>query len=240
MKISEHLKAFAAALESENNEALMLAEHDDLATEIVAHALVQAADILRQAAAEAEVIEPFIVLTPEKVDELGVIAEEFDSSGDDFLQKQASVLDELLLSIAAPKNARAEADAHMESRIDELRKKYQGVKEDLNKSEKTADNLKAIQKSPYYKDYRILEAPLNTRYCPDHPGVQIARVGEHEYQCSLDKKKYNWEAGFKLMTGEHVPGGSVAEQTQIPHNEPHAIFDTRDSRLGNFFEKGHQ
>jgi len=77
-----------------------------------------------------------------------------------------------------------------------------------------------------------LEAPLSTRYCPDHPGVQIARVGEHLWQCELDKKSYNFETGFELNNGSKVPGGDVAQQTQGLNLPYHAIFDTREGRLG--------
>jgi hypothetical protein len=77
-----------------------------------------------------------------------------------------------------------------------------------------------------------MEAPLSSRYCPDHPGVQIARVGEHMWQCELDKKSYNFETGFSLNNGSRVPGGDVAQQTQGVNVPYHAIFDTREGRLG--------
>ena len=65
----------------------------------------------------------------------------------------------------------------IEKRIDLLKKKYHDPKEELDKMNKISDSQKAIDKSQMTKEYRILEAPLSTRYCPDHAGAQITRVG---------------------------------------------------------------
>ena len=239
MRISDILKAFATELERDDNEALQLAESDDLASAIVASALVQAAQILKSAADEVDVVEPVhsFELTPVTIDEMAAVAESFDASGDPLLQKQAAVLDEILMTIAAPRGAKRAAAEAMDARLEELKKKYQGTKEDLDKQISAADSVKKIQDSPYYKQYRILEAPLSTRHCPDHAGVMLARVAENQYQCALDKKVYNYETGYKTEKGNTVPGGSVENQTQPPHNEAHPIFDTRDSRLGIYYGK---
>lgn len=66
----------------------------------------------------------------------------------------------------------------------------------------------------------------HTRYCPAHHGVMMARIDENVYQCPVDSKKYDFQAGFKVDQKEY-PGGSVAEQT--PDNSewytsPHPIF----------------
>jgi hypothetical protein len=85
------------------------------------------------------------------------------------------------------------------------------------------------------KEYKTLEAPLNSRSCPDHPGAQIKRIGEHEFQCSLDGKVYNYESGYKMLDGSKVPGGDVAGQTQMQMTH-HQVFDsvpdTRAERMG--------
>ena len=96
---------------------------------------------------------------------------------------------------------------------------------------KVADSIKAIDNS--IKEYRPLEAPLSTRTCPDHPGAQIARVGEDTYQCSLDKKVYNYKGGFTTMKGNVIPGGDVSAQTQALGDRAieHMSFDTRESKL---------
>lgn len=232
MRTAELLNAMANWLASPNNEAMLLAEADEKCMQVVAESCVLAAELLRKAADEVDVLEPPTesLITPESIAETAALATALDESGDPQLQKMASVLDELLLTVAAPPVAERRAAAN--DRAEELRKKYQGTYEKLREYNKIADVEKAIDKSNMTKDYRILEAPLSTRYCPDHPGAQIARVGEHVYQCELDKKVYNFETGFELNNGSKVPGGDVAQQTQGLDIPFHAIFDTREGRLG--------
>lgn len=234
MRISELLNAMASWLESPNNEAMLLAETDEKCMHVVAESCVLAAELLRRAANEVDVIEPPAEskITPESVEEMAALASTLDQSGDPQLQKMASVLDELLLTIAAPPNAYAERKDLIDSRADEIKKKYEGPRQDLHKFNQIGKSEEAIEKSNFTKDYRILEAPLSTRYCPDHPGAQIARVGEHVWQCELDKKTYNFETGFDLNNGSKVPGGDVASQTGSLDIPFHAIFDTREGRLG--------
>ena len=234
MRIAELLHAMAAWLESPDNEALLLAEYDDECSKVVAENCVLAAALLKNAAEQVADIEPppESNLTPESIEGLANIAAAFDASGDPALKKQASVIDELLLTIAAPPNAYAMRQDLQDNRIDEIKKKYHGPTDSLKESNKTADSIKAIEKSNMTKQYKILEAPLSSRYCPDHSGVQIARIGEHMWMCELDKKTYNFETGFTLNNGDKVPGGDVAEQTQMSSRPSHAIFDTREGRLG--------
>lgn len=75
---------------------------------------------------------------------------------------------------------------------------------------------------------RPIEKSLSTRYCPDHCGVTTSRVGEGSYQCPLDGKIYNYQAGYVNYKGQQVPGGSVSEQTS-PTSDcggiPLRIFD---------------
>jgi hypothetical protein len=234
MRIAEMLNAMAAWLESPTNEALLLAEEHEECMKVVAESCVLAAALLKQAAEEVETIEPPEPsrITEESIGEIAALAAALDSSGDPKLQKQASVLDELLLTIAAPPSALADKKAADDYRIEELRKKYEGPRKELHALDKVSDSIKAIDKSGLTKEYKILEAPLSSRYCPDHPGAQIARIGEHFWQCELDKKTYNFETGFDLQNGDHVPGGDVAQQTQGLSTPFHAIFDTREGRLG--------
>jgi len=233
MRIAELLNAIASWLESPNNEALMLAEGDDACATIVAESCVLAAQLLKNAAEEVDVIEPVeSVITPESIDGMAALATALYSSGDPELKKQASVIDELLLTIAAPPNALAARKDLEDNRLEELKKKYEEPRKELAKTNKIADSEKAIDKSKFVKQFNILEAPLSTRYCPDHAGVQIARVGEHIWQCEMDKKIYNFETGFELNNGTKVPGGDVSQQTQGLGVPTHAIFDTRSGRLG--------
>lgn len=233
MRIAEMLHAIASWLESPNNEALLLAEYDQKCLQIVAESCVGAAQLLKEAAATVEEIEPPAEspLTNESLQGLANIANFFDASGDVELKKQASVIDELLLTIASPPHALAFRKDLQENRLEELKKKYENPRAALEKSNKIADSKKAIDKSSFTKQYKILEAPLSTRYCPDHAGAQIARVGEHAWQCDLDKKIYNFETGFDLSDGSKVPGGDVAEQTKNLNPLSQSLFDTREGRL---------
>lgn len=233
------LNAIASWLESPNNEALLLSEYDDKCMQVVADSCVLAAAILKNAADEVDHIEPAPAsnITSESIEDLAALAHAFDKSGDPSLKKQASVLDELLLTIAAQPNLLANKKAADDSRIEELKKKYQSPRQELFETNKLADVEKGISQSEMTKTYRILEAPLTTRYCPDHPGSQIARIGQNIWQCELDKKQYNYEAGFTLSNGNKVPGGDVSNQTQGLSVPVHAIFDTREGRLG--YNKAH-
>jgi hypothetical protein len=233
MRISEMLHAIASWLESPNNEALLLAEYDENCMKVVSESCVLAAALIKNAAEEVDHIEPpsESKITPESIQEIAALAAAFDASGDPGLKKQASVLDELLLSIAAPPGELTNKKATEDNRIEELRKKYQNPSKELSEVNKTADMEKVLEQSPMTKSYNILEAPLNTRYCPDHAGAQISRIGENIWQCELDKKIYDYQSGYTLSNGSKVPGGAISNQTQIPGIPAHAIFDTREGRL---------
>lgn len=235
MRISEMLTAIATWLESPDNEAILLAEYDDDCLEVVANSCVQAAKLLKITADAVEDIEPpeESKITPESIEDLANLAQALDESGDVELKKQASVIDELLLTIASPPNAVVQRQDLVDQRLVELKKKYEQTGKDLSETNKIADSENLIEKSQMTKQLDVLEAPLSSRYCPDHPGAQIARVGEHMWQCELDKKIYNFETGFTLNNGNKVPGGDVANQTQILDIPYYAIFDTRDERMGS-------
>jgi hypothetical protein len=234
MRTAELLQAMASWLESPNNEAMLLAENDEKALKVVAESCVLAAALLKSAAEEVDLIEPQpeSLLTPEAIEQTAAIATAFDASGDPQLKKMASVLDELLLTIAAPPNALAQIKQAEDDRIEQLRKRYEQPRKDLHEYNKIGVSEQAIDKSNFAKPQTINERPLQTRTCPDHPGAQMSRVGEHMFQCDLDKKQYNYETGYTLENGEHVPGGSVDLQTGDQNTPFHAIFDTRQGRLG--------
>src|SRR5688572_17822799 len=63
-------------------------------------------------------------LTPENLEEIAVLATEFDASGDPLLQKQASVLDQILLTIGSPRNGVTAFKQAEEKEIERLREKY--------------------------------------------------------------------------------------------------------------------
>lgn len=232
MRISELLQSIASWLESPNNEALLLAEYNEECSEVVAKNCVLAAALLKNAAEEVELIEPVEShITPESLQELADIATAFDESGDENLKKQASVIDELLLTIAAPPDALDQIKKLQDSRIEDAKKKYNAPREEHYKLNGIAEAEKAIDKSNMTKKYNILEAPMSSRYCPDHAGTQIARIGENVWQCELDKKTYDFESGYTLNNGTKVPGTTVSEQTTGMDQPTHAVFDSRHGRL---------
>lgn len=229
------LNAIASWLESPDNEAILLAEYDEDCLDIVVKSCVQAAALLKVTADTVEDIEPHPepTITSESIEELGHLATAFDESGDEQLQKHAAVIDELLLTIASPPMALASRKDLEDQRIEELKKKYDAAGKQLAKDNNIATSEEAIEKSNIAKKRRILEEPLSSRYCPDHPGVQIARVGEHRWQCELDKKIYDFETGFTKENGDKVPGGDVSEQTKGMSLPGYTVFDTREERLGS-------
>lgn len=238
MKTSEMLKAMARWLENPNNEALVLAENNEATLTVVAEACVEAAQILKLCAETVDVIEPPVsAVNSETISTLAEIASAFDESGDPELMKNASAIDELLLTIAAPPQWAEQYKEAQESRIDVLKQKYDNTKKELHDVLKVSDTKKAIEDSPYSKDYRIMEHALSTRTCPDHAGAQMARVGESMYQCDLDKKVYDYRTGYTDEKGDKVPGGDVAAQTPNSYAEPQSMFDTRETRLNGFFQR---
>ena len=231
MKLSQKLLIVASWLEDTDNDLLVNAESEPECLTVVASALVQAAEVLKASAVEVSKVET-TNLTPEALDEMAALAQAFDESDDELLKKQASVLDEILLTLAAPKNAVNEHKKAEDDRIEQLKKKYKNTKEPHDEHIKVSDTIKEIEKSPYYREYRPLEAPLSTRSCPDHPGALVARVGEHTWQCMLDKKIYDYETGFTTLNGNKVPGGAVENQIPMQWDQGSLVFDTRESRLG--------
>jgi hypothetical protein len=178
---------------------------------------------------------------PSDIEALATLASEFDASGDEFLQKQAAVIDQLIINFAQ-KGLKAKAQAAEDAELAKLRaehrekaleKVYNEPREIHEKDIKASDAIKAIQDQVV--KYRPMETALSTRYCPDHPGAQIRRVADYIYQCALDKKIYNYQEGFTTMKGNKVPGSDVSRQTQ--HLGDRALeemhFSTRDARLGN-------
>jgi hypothetical protein len=234
MRTAQLLNAMATWLENPNNEALRLAEDDEDCMKVVAESCVLAAALLKTAAQEVDALEPPepSKITPESIEDLANLASALDASGDPELTKQASVLDELLLSIAAPPNAYAMRQDLQEQRLVDLKKKYEGPRKELHETNLIGQSERAIEKSQMTKKLEIFDHPLNTRYCPDHFGTSTYRVGEHMVQCPLDKKTYNFETGYTLNNGQFVPGGDVSLQTQGLNVPTHAVFDTREGRLG--------
>jgi hypothetical protein len=223
MKLSEKLLTVAAWLESTENDLIVSTSNDEHLT-IVANALVKASEALQDGAEEISKTEEGII-TPESLDEMAALATAFDESDDEMLKKQASVLDEILITLAAPKNAIAEAKKAEDDRIEQLKKKYNDVKPQLDEVNRVAEAEKALEKSPKFQEAKIHDQPLSTRTCRRHPGAQLQRIGERQFKCLLDGEVYNYE--------EY---GSVANQIPLSHDVGRNVFDTqsdtRSDRLG--------
>lgn len=231
---------------------LVLAEEtdNDIVIGIVARVLTVAQNELNEAIATletalAEIEQEMPVseeLTSENLESVAALADELDNTEDPDLQKYASVLDQILLTIGTPKGAQEAFKRAEDKEIEKLRTKYreQAIEEyykkpteKLDEKIKEADTVKAIKDS--IKQYRPLEAPLSTRSCPEHPGSPLQRIGDYVYQCSLDKKVYDFKSGYTSLKGNKVPGGDVSQQTQsLGDRAPdHISFDTRESRLNS-------
>lgn len=169
---------------------------------------------------------------------IAATAKEFDESGDPFLQKQAQVLDTVLSIFANKDFAKLAEDDHETNKLREKYRKrdqedkYNKTTEYLDqKTSKIADRLSnALKEST---EVRPMDVSLNTRYCPDHVGVGLVYVGEGTYQCSLDKKVFDFKEGYKNMAGKNVPGFDVATQNRIDNAniDFKANFDTREGRM---------
>lgn len=233
MRISELLISIASWLENPNNEALLLSEYDDNCLAEVTASLVLASNEIRKCADIVDSIEPEVEskLDPAAIDDLAMMASAFDQSGDLSLIKQAGLIDELLLTVAANPEVFKASLAKREMKMDELKRKYHDSRQEyikINKLDKAAD---IISKSDYLADRRPLENPLQTRSCPDHAGSQMQRVAENEFKCSMDGKVYNYLTGYSLENGDKVPGTSVELQTKNLNPEIRSVFDTRQERL---------
>lgn len=235
MRVAELLNAVASWLESSDNEALLLAEHDDESFTATATTCFEAAQVLRKGASAVDAIEPReqANLSADSIDQVVELAAAFDMSDDENLHKLASVFDEILLTIGTSSDSVEQFKSAYDQKVSDIKKQYEEARTGLNK--KLGDAEKSIKSSPYYKEYVPMEAPLSTRNCPDHAGAQMARVGDHMFQCSLDKKIFNFQTGYTNEKGEKVPGGDVSLQTEkMDMGESHSMFDTRDSRLNGY------
>jgi len=230
MKSYKKLLALASWLENPDNEILNSVEDNDQVLNKVAESLVLAAEELRKGASELEQMEQG--LAPSDLDEVAQLATAFDNSGDPDLLKIASVLDEILLTIGAPKDAVAQFKKAEEDKIEELKKKYNQTLDRQHQDSKVSEAVEAIEKSEAGKQYITLEAPLSTRTCPDHPGLQVERIGEDVWRCSLDNKVYNFRTGFTTLKGNKVPGGATENQSLLDKRTPSEMtFSTRESRM---------
>ena len=239
--ISIDLKILANKLEQEADSILAKAEKNPEQFQKVAEAVALASCILERTAKEFEGYQDGI--TEEKIDEIAALATSFDESGDEFLMKQASVLDELLMTIAAPKNVVAQANKVTEDEIARLSEKYRSQKRDeyyeqpkesIDKFNQAKETTEAVDK---VKRFEPLEAPLQTRYSPDYPGQSMIRISDSIYQDPITGKIYDFKTGYTTNKGNKVPGGSVENQgpdlgtSQMTSG---TMFSTRENIMSRF------
>lgn len=222
--------------------------NSDLLTEAEQHLndedLVLFATILTDAGSKIAEAAKFMAarkqMTVQDVEELGAVAQALDESGDPVLQKQASVIDELLFTMGSDPKARMAFKKAQDDEVDRLRAKYREqrgeeaysvVKTQQDKEHRVNEAIKAIDEK--IKRYRPLEAPLSTRYSPDMPGVSLMRIGDNVYQCPVTKKIYDFRSGYTTAKGNQIPGGDVSNQTQhLGHMaQEHMNFSTREEVL---------
>lgn len=259
-QLIQELESHVKGLEDPDHPLMMAAESEDgqdVYVEIVSQALVKAKQAFDEALQELknvaltqkeddsnEVLDKHVDLEidEESLEEMAAIASEFDATGDPLLVRQASVLDQILLTIGAPKGAVRSFKEAQEKEVENIRKQmreesgkteYQAAKESHDKEMKSTEMVESVKE--HIKEYRPLQSSLSTRTCPDHPGAQMARVGENAYQCDLDKKVYNFQTGFTTAKGNKVPGGDVSNQTlMLGDRDPgKQSFSTRQDKLNS-------
>jgi hypothetical protein len=231
MKLSEKLIALAELIENPENEALIEAENHEECLNVVADALAHAAEVLKIAAEQVELIAPVeeSAITEESLEEMAAIAEAFSESEDPMLMKQADVLDEVLMLFGERKVPVKSAKEIEDNRIETLKKKYHEGRKKQLEMDGLVEAGKEVEKSPIYKQYRSMEQPLSTRSCPQH-FCSLHRVGENIYQCSLAGEQYDWSQGYTSEKGNKVPGGDVSNQTKFDRDNSWSVFNDVDSR----------
>jgi len=239
MRVTTLLNELSKKLTNPDGELMVTAEKGGNEVLLrVADALASCACILKMAADETDDLEP--IITSDRLDEMAEVATAFDNSGDDLLRKQASVMDELLLTIGSKKNSIANFKSAQDTEVEKQRQKYRDqaleeaytkAREQHNEEIGVEDAKQALDKK--VKQYRPLETSLSTRYSPDMPGVQLMRIGDNVYQCPVTKKIFNYNAGYTTAKGNKVPGSAVENQTQqLGFRAPeHMNFSTREEVL---------
>lgn len=176
----------------------------------------------------------------EELEAMAALASEYDSSGDEVLTRQAQILDLALRHVIAHQEqnqaqlvAEAEEKKVKNQYLERERKeKYDQPRETLAENNKIKGLGEKYSKEMQAKEYRPQQHALSTRYCPEHPGVGVIPLAEGQYQCSLDKRVFDYKEGYTSLEGDKVPGGAVEMQNRTPLNNINTTvnYDTRESR----------
>ncbi len=198
------------------------------------------ADLQKESVIDTSGVDVSNPVDTEGLEMIASLASVLDQSEDPSIQKVASLLDDILLTIGAPKGSLTAIKNAEDNEIEKLRSKYRSEqleklytegKIQQDKENGSDEAIKAIEHS--VKSYRPNEHALSTRYSPDMPGVSLMRIGDNVFQCPVTKRIYNYESGFTNLNGDKVPGGSVSNQTQqlgdrLPE---HSNFSSREQIL---------
>jgi len=213
--------------ESDLSDEIEECVEDDEQLEEILQKLMEAADLIDEACA---LLEPHCSISDESLDDLETLTDELDEAG---LTKEASAIEELLLTVGSKGIKKAYTDA-AEKKYEDLKKKYRDKSlERAYPEKKISKEVEAAinELNKKIKKYRPQEAPLSSRYSPDMPGVQLIHIGDSAWQCPITGKVFDYTDGFTTASGNVVPGTSVENQTQhamdfAANSQP--IFSTRD------------
>ena len=244
MSISMDLRVLARKLEKGSDELFERAsQRNPEVFDKVVTAVAAASTLLEGVADDMDKNASFEI-TPQQLDEIAAVASAFDESNDPLLRKQASVLDEILLTIGSSKDALAQVKKAKEDEIKRLREErrrsqledaYQGPRKVLSDINGAKEQAKAVEQQ--VKRFLPLEAPLQTRYPPDRPGGQMTRITDHVYQDVTTGIIYDFKQGYTTQKGNKVPGTSVENQTRDyrdSFNQGPSLFKTRDSLMNRY------
>ena len=148
---------------------------------------------------------------------LAEIADTLDASG---AVEEANMIDEFITANAAKDDKKDPYDSkqHHSEQIREPKRDQERKDRDGHKNH----HVHTYQETG--------AAALQTRYCPEHIGDMLGRVGDGVFQCPRDGAIYNFETGWTDYNGVKHPGGSVAGQTpsSTEYAIPHRLFDSRE------------
>jgi len=161
------------------------------------------------------------------LEKLAGLADRLDAIG---APEEADLIDGFIEKHATDVERVGEADTEQSKRYDSKYHHSLQVREPKAKQERID---REGRDEHHVHTYQSSAGMLSSRYCPDHIGVQMGRVGENTFQCPLDGQIYNWESGWTDLDGNEHPGGSVAGQTPDSSGiaTPHRIFDSRENIL---------
>jgi hypothetical protein len=211
-------------LDNQDNDLLSQVDHDDDKLIEVA-SLLSAASELVKLAQDLALDDADEKIADGVLEDLVTVANSFDESGDEVLIKKASVLDELLLSVAADKKILLKNKIAATQKLRDLREKFKESQKEieLRKRQRKVNRIdeaeKVLKQSDILKqDDQVspMKHARESRHCPDHPGVSVYRIADATWQCSLDRKIYDFNTGFKKYNGEQVSGGSLADNNYFP------------------------